>query len=220
MGDNPQAAAPKSGRLAAQVNQLLKKLDFFLENKTGKLEKKHKLLIFAGAMALPVVVFSLLVAMPKFEEIGRLQERISQQEGEISRLQAVARQIDRHRQELAEVEEQLQIASQLLPEEREIPGLLTSISNLGTDAGLDFLLFRPLREERKEFYAEIPVEISIRGAYHDVVFFLDQVSKLPRIVTVNNLNMGSPTMAEGEMLLNTTFTLLTYRFIEPEPEEE
>lgn len=220
MGDKTPTAVSQTGQRAAQINQLLKKLDFFLESKTGKLEKKHKLLILLGTLAAPMVISTLLFFMPKFEELGQRQEQISQQQREITRLQAVARQIDQHRQEVATVEAQLQAASRLLPEEREIPGLLTSISNLGTDAGLDFLLFRPLREERKEFYAEIPVEISIRGTYHDVGFFLDQVSKLPRIVTVNNLNMGSPTPAAAEMLLNTTFTLLTYRFTEPEPAAE
>ncbi|MDZ7640436.1 MAG: type 4a pilus biogenesis protein PilO [Desulfurivibrio sp.] len=97
---------------------------------------------------------------------------------------------------------------------------MTSISNRGTDSGLEFILFRPQNEVPRDFYAEIPVEIAVNGPYHNVGVFSYWVSKLPRIVTVSNLNMGSPSRGEHQMSLNTTFTLLTYRFIEPEPEDE
>ncbi len=136
----------------------------------------------------------------------------------MKKLRAVAAELDKHQAEMATTEERLKVASMLLPEQREIPSLLTNISNLGTNSGLDFILFRPQKEVRKEFYAEIPVDISVRGPYHNVGIFLDRISKLPRIVTVNNLNMGSPSQTGNIMYLNTTFTLLTYRFIEPEPE--
>lgn len=199
------------------LNMALKKLDLLLETWTAKLNNTHKLLICLGAWAVPVAAFVLLLFMPKMEEIGQLQDRINRLNSEISGLRTVAAQLDQHQAKMAEVEEHLRVASLLLPEEREIPHLLTNISNLGTDAGLDFLLFRPQAEVRKEFYAEIPVDISVRGPYHHVGAFLDQISKLPRIVTVNNLNMGSPTLTGNTMYLNTTFTLLTYRFIEPEP---
>ncbi|MFH7320114.1 type 4a pilus biogenesis protein PilO [Desulfurivibrio sp. D14AmB] len=197
---------------------LLKKLDGLLETWTARLTKVHKLLILAAVWAVPAAAFILLVFMPKTEEMGQLRDRISRLNNEISGLRTVAAQLDQHKAKMAEVEEHLRIASLLLPEEREIPHLLTNISNLGTDAGLDFILFRPQAEVRKEFYAEIPVDISVRGPYHQVGNFLDQISKLPRVVTVSNLNMGSPSPAGGIMNLSTTFTLLTYRFIEPEPE--
>lgn len=203
-----------------KINLLLKKLDAFLESKTSKLTGKHKLLILLGACLLPVAVFALLVAMPALEEMESQNSRVASLTSEINRLRGVAAQLDLHKEEMAAVEEQLRQASLLLPEEREIPSLLTNISNLGTQAGLDFILFRPQNEARKEFYAEIPVDITVRGPYHNVGAFLDRISKLPRIVTVNNINMGSPTAVGNVMYLNTTFTLLTYRFIEPEPEEE
>lgn len=217
----PRGGADKiTGKLRRLGYNFLKKLDPLLAAKTSKLEGKHKIVICLAAWLIPVAVFALLLFMPKMDEISDLQAQISRQEIEVARLQATARQIDRHRAEVAEVEQQLQVATQMLPKEREIPSLLTSISNLGTGAGLDFLLFRPRNEVVREFYADIPVDISIAGSYHDVGVFLDQISKLPRIVTVNNINMGSPTRDDNAMRLNTTFSLLTYRFIEPEPEAE
>ncbi|HSR35702.1 MAG TPA: type 4a pilus biogenesis protein PilO [Desulfurivibrionaceae bacterium] len=80
--------------------------------------------------------------------------------------------------------------------------------------GLEFLSFQPKAEVPKEFYAEIPVDIAVSGPYHSVGVFLDKISKLPRVVSVVNLSMGSPSQVGKEMFLNSTFNLVTYRFIE------
>jgi type IV pilus assembly protein PilO len=61
------------------------------------------------------------------------------------------------------------------------------------------------------------VDIAVSGPYHSVGVFLDKISKLPRIVSVVNLNMGTPTQVGKEMFLNSTFNLVTYRFIETPP---
>ncbi|MDF1615726.1 type 4a pilus biogenesis protein PilO [Desulfurivibrio dismutans] len=199
-----------------KLKPLLRKLDVLLETKTGMLTGLHKLLILVGVCALPVAIFTFLVFIPKAGEMDQARDRIQNLESEIARLARVARELDRHREETREVELRLEELSLLLPEEKEIPLLLTSISNLGTNSGLDFMLFRPQSEVRQEFYAEIPVSISVRGPYHNVGAFLDRISKLPRIVTVQDLNMTSPTRTGNRMYLTTNITLLTYRFIEPE----
>jgi len=100
----------------------------------------------------------------------------------------------------------------LLPKEKEIPKLLKDISALGRNAGLDFLTFKPLADIPKDFYAEIPVTINVRGPYHNMGYFFDQVSKLERIVSVTNVKMSSPKKEGGEMLLNSDCQLVTYRF--------
>jgi type IV pilus assembly protein PilO len=100
----------------------------------------------------------------------------------------------------------------LLPKEKEIPKLLKDISALGQNVGLDFLTFKPLADIPKDFYAEIPVTINVRGPYHNMGSFFDQVSKLERIVSVSNVKMSSPKKEGGEMLLNSDCKLVTYRF--------
>jgi len=108
-------------------------------------------------------------------------------------------------------------ASALLPQQQEIPSLLTSISDIGQNSGLDFLSFIPKNEMRKEFYADIPVDIKVSGTYHNVGVFLDKISDSSRIVTVSDINMGGPKLQAGEMILETTFSLVTYRFVESAP---
>lgn len=187
----------------------------FIDTKVSRLEAKHKLLILLAAVILPVLAFFFLGFSPKDKEIKALNSSKTALLADISRVEATVRQLAVHKAEMKETELLFRAASMLLPEKKEIPSLLTNISGLGTNSGLEFLSFKPVNEIPKTFYAEIPVNITVRGPYHNVGEFLDKISKLPRVVTVSDINMGSPTQSGNEMLLNTTFNLVTYRFIEP-----
>jgi len=107
-------------------------------------------------------------------------------------------------------------ALMLLPNTKEIPSLLTNISNLAQQSGLEILLFQPKEEIPKQFYAEIPVEMKIKGKYHDIAMFFDRVSKLPRIVNIVDLKMKAPRKikSEEEIILDTSFKAVTFKFIE------
>lgn len=184
----------------------------FLDTKVGRLDGKHKLLICAAAWVIPCAAFFFLSYSPRSEEISGLEEKRNSAALELQKIETTARELDKHKAEMQEVEGQFKAASLLLPGEKEIPSLLTNISGQGTTSGLEFLSFKPLAERPQEFYAEIPVDIAVYGPYHNVGVFLDKVSKLHRIVSVNNIKMGAPQMSAGEMMLNTTFQLVTYRF--------
>lgn len=198
-----------------KLDAIKKSFDTFLDTKVSRFEHKHKVLICICAWILPAVACFFLVFSPKNEEIKQLNSKKGAIEQEVRKAEGIARQIERHRAEMQVIEEQFKTASLMLPEQKEIPNLLANISGQGTNSGLEFLSFQPKSEIPKEFYAEIPVDIAVNGPYHNVGVFLDKVSKLPRIVSVVNLNMGSPTQVDKEMFLNTTFNLVTYRFIEP-----
>ena len=118
---------------------------------------------------------------------------------------------------MQEAEVQFKTAMRALPEREEIPSLLTSISRSGQDAGLEFLLFQPKSEVRKEFYAEIPVEMSVKGGYHDLAVFFDKVARLSRIVNIRNISMKR---AGDTLDLNTSCTAVTYKFVEPPPQKQ
>ena len=146
----------------------------------------------------------------------RTQDRLEKQKvtltTEVKKAKAAAKNLKKYQDEVAEAQKRFAQTAIVLPKKKEIPNLLRNISDLGKGAGLDFLSFKPGSEIPKDFYAEIPVDISIRGPYHNMGYFLDQVSKLNRIVTVNNIKMASPKKEGGEMLLNSTCRLVTYRF--------
>ena len=194
--------------------ELKSALDAFLEKKVARLDVKHRMAICAAAMILPLIVFGFLVYSPKSQEIQKLEKQRQQLNKQILEVEATAKEITKHKEEMATTEAKFKAASILLPQQQEIPSLLTNISSLGTAAGLDFVTFQPQGETPKDFYAEIPVTIQVNGPYHNVGLFLYQISKLDRIVTVSNINMGSAKPVDGEMILSTNFNLVTYRFIE------
>jgi type IV pilus assembly protein PilO len=102
---------------------------------------------------------------------------------------------------------------QALPESAEIPSLLAGISQAGKDAGLEFFLFQPKAEVRKEFFAEIPVDINVSGSYHQVALFFEKVSKLPRVVNIRDIKM-TPQSKEKSGVLTTNCQAVTYKFID------
>ncbi len=187
----------------------------FLEGKVAQLKPVYKLGISLLVVLLPCLAFYFLSYSPQNKEINTLNTQVAKLEKDIKAVEKTSRQIKKYRAEMAEAQEMFSRASSLLPQGQEIPTLLTSISDLGQRSGLDFLSFKPGSEVAREFYADIPVSITVRGAYHNVGVFLDRISKLPRIVTVSDINMASPQKVADEMLLSTTFKLVTYRFIEP-----
>lgn len=184
----------------------------FIDDKYIPLEKKFKVAIAALLFILPVVLFYFFWFQPQQEKHTQLVTQRTTLKRDLQKAKAKAANRGKLQAELDATEERFAEASLLLPKEKEIPALLTNISALGRGAGLDFLTFKPQSDVPKDFYSEIPVDIQVRGPYHNMGIFLDQVSKLDRIVTVSNISMGGPKKESGEMLLNSSCRLVTYRF--------
>jgi type IV pilus assembly protein PilO len=98
----------------------------------------------------------------------------------------------------------------MLPDQKEIPGLLDSVSQLGAQVGLENILFQPQPEQPHEFYAAIPVRLDLLGSYHKLGTFFDKISKLNRILKVDNLSISR----RSDSSLQVGCTIITYRFIE------
>ncbi len=184
----------------------------FIDQKYLPLQRKHKLAGAAALLILPLVLFFFLFYQPKNNEIESLTQKKNTAMQELQKAKDIAATLDKHRAEMARVEEQFNETSVLFPKEKEIPRLLTDISAEGQSAGLEFLTFKPSVPIPKDFYSEIPIDIQVRGPYHNMGSFLDNVSKLNRIVTVSNIKISAPSKSEGEILLNSTCRLVTYQF--------
>jgi len=185
----------------------------FLDNKLAPMKQQHKYLIWAGFVVVPSVIFLFLFFMPTSKEIEKLRKENAYLQNEIQKVEAIAGKLNEHKAERAAVELQLKAAAMLLPKQQEIPSLLTNISEQGTNSGLEFISFQPKGESNKEFYAVIPVAISVFGTYHRIGLFLDKLSKLNRIVSVNNITLGVPQITGKDAMLTATLELVTYRFL-------
>jgi len=184
----------------------------FIDEKYIPLAPRVKLGIAAAIALLPLVIFYFAFYQPNSTKIDNLEVKKTTLDKEVKEVEAKAANLAKFEKELDEATAIFQESSALLPKEKEIPKLLKDISALGRNAGLEFLTFKPLADVPKDFYAEIPVTINVRGPYHNMGFFFDQVSKLERIVSVSNVKMSSPKKEGGEMLLNSDCMLVTYRF--------
>ncbi len=112
------------------------------------------------------------------------------------------------------LEEKLAEALEKLPDKEEIPSLLQKVSDLGKDAGLEFLLFKPGAPVPKDFYAEVPLEMQVLGRYHDLATFFDKVGRLDRIVTIQDSDFANPKVEESGVKLTVSCRAVTFKFLE------
>jgi len=179
--------------------------------KVGTLSRMHRILIcvltFVGVMG----AFYFFFCMPRHEEVKRLGDEHLQLKGQLDTYKSKAALLGKFKKKMAEAQIRFDSAMTALPDKKEIPNLLTDISNSGKDAGLEFILFQPRAEVETEDYVEIPLDIKVQGGYHQVGEFFDKVSRLHRIVNIKNITM-MPGKQEGNLL--TSCTAVTYMFVE------
>ncbi len=116
--------------------------------------------------------------------------------------------------EVADLTAELRRAQARLPDQREIADLLSNIAASGRASGLDILLFRQKPESYHDFYAEVPVQMEMRGTYHDVAAFLDRVKRLDRIVNVTDIQLKKPEIEGERVQLQAACTVTTFRFLD------
>ncbi len=184
--------------------------------KVEKLSKIQRILISAGFFTLLAGVFIYFLFWPKLEKISLLTADLKELEKKLTTAKRNAADLKEFQAKMKEAEAQFKMAMKKLPEKEEIPSLLTSISDSGQQVGLDFLLFEPRRETRKEFYAEIPVAMSIKADYHNLAIFFDQVARLSRIVNIRDIQIGQA-KGKDDLELSTKCTAVTYKFVESPP---
>src|SRR3989304_8674023 len=157
-----------------------------------------------------------LLMMPLWAEKGKLEGDLEKLRNDLALKKNIAANRPKLEQEIKALEKQLEVALVKLPEEKEIPKLLTQVNTLGQQSGLEFQLFRPASPIKKGFYAEVPIDIRVQGEYHTLGGFLDRVSKLERIVNVADLRI-SPLAVQQQRAgrtITADFKATTFTFLE------
>ena len=163
-------------------------------------------LLLAAALSGAAVYF---VYLPQTEELTGLEEKEDKLRGDFEAKQKKAANLQALRDQLAQMEQSFGSMLRQLPEKTEVDNLLDDISHTGLAAGLEFTLFRPEGERPREFYAELPIQLNVRGTYHEFGAFASGVAALPRIVTLHEINItgkGSDLQMSAEAK--------TYRYLE------
>jgi type IV pilus assembly protein PilO len=121
--------------------------------------------------------------------------------------------LEAYRKQLADIEKSFGALLKQLPSKSEMDALLTDINQAGLGRGLQFELFKPAPAETfSEFYAELPIQLKISGGYHDFGAFATDISKLSRIVTLNDIELNSG--KDGQIVMDSVAK--TYRYLDEE----
>ncbi|MCK0537188.1 type 4a pilus biogenesis protein PilO [Alcanivorax quisquiliarum] len=177
-----------------------------------------------------VIVLALVLVLGYSFSITGLNDQLSRAQAEESNLMQQlesrahrAHNLDQYREQLAEMEETFGTLLQQLPRETEVPGLLEDITHTGLGSGLEFDKIELAKETQREFYAELPIQITVRGDYHGFGAFVSGVAALPRIVTLHDFEINAPASRgrggspEATNLLAMNITAKTYRYATAPP---
>jgi len=182
--------------------------------KVLKLPTNQKIALVALIFLALGAVFFYVLFQPKMKELDSLQKKQAELSKQIQENKRIADNLPKFKKEYEQLKVDLDNALTELPNQKEIPSLLTSITSKGKDAGLEFLVFRPKPEEPKDFYSAVPVDISIYGSFYNVANFFVAISSLPRIVNITNVNIADIKSVGGRMVLKVNCLATTFRFLD------
>jgi type IV pilus assembly protein PilO len=170
------------------------------------------------AVVVLIVGFMFFIS-PKQKEIKQLETKIDEQNNKIATGQAKVAKLEILTKENEALVKRLDELKEQLPEEKEISSLLKQVSDLSTAAGLQIKSWKPgaRKNHPSGMVAEIPVSVSVTGTYHDFANFLSSLTRLHRIVNVNNIQMAGAQLKQGKAELQINFTASTFSALSPAP---
>src|SRR5258708_8328226 len=158
-------------------------------------------LIFTGALgAAALYVFFATTVLPinypvAAAKIKDLKSDFEKKSNDLARARQSVADLPRFQAEFAALHERYEMAAQLLPTEKEMPGVLRRLTLAGQQCGIQFESFRPESDVRKDHYSEVPIELKVVGGYHQVGQFLAEIANMPRIMRVSTLEVLANTKA-------------------------
>ncbi len=152
--------------------------------------------------------------MGQLETLKAAQEKENQLKQTFEAKQHKAASLDAYKQQLIDMKRSFGSMLRQLPGETEVSELLVDISQAGLSNGLEFELFKPEKERPVDFYAELPIKISVKGDYHQFGSFVSDVVALPRIVTLHDIEISRKSEKDTELSMQATAK--TFRYFEEE----
>ena len=182
---------------------------------------KRQLYLLLGLVAAGfLLVWWYLLFKPAWDERDQLQTKLAGLEQQLFQKKRIAANLPQLEAEIKQLQERLKASVARLPEEKEIPTLLTQVNSLGEESGLAFTLFRPQAAVKKDFYAEVPIQVRVEGSFHALGAFFDRIGKMERIVNIGALSVApAPATGPGgrrrgpDMTIIADFSATTFTFV-------
>lgn len=202
----------------------LKNLDF---NNIGSWPQQAKIVFCAFVGLLIIGLAWYLFISDKTAELESLERRESELRADFEKKQGQAANLNALKQQLVQMEAQLQQMLRQLPSKNEMPDLIVDISQTALATGITNELFQPEPEQPKDFYAEKPIALRMVGSYHQFGAFVSGVASLPRVVIMTmhdislkpkgSANGGQPAVITADSsALELSGTVKTYRYLDEE----
>ncbi len=171
-------------------------------------------LVLLGVLSLILVCLGYwFLWSPEIDELEQAKAKEQELRQTFLAKKAQAVKIEAYKQQMIDIEKTFGALLKQLPDKSQMDGLLTDINQAGLGRGLEFELFKPGQESVADFYAEMPIQIRIVGTYHDIGAFATDISKLSRIVTLNDLSIA-PVANQGKDMLSLDAVAKTYRYLD------
>ncbi len=180
----------------------------------GSLPIPVKLVLLAVLFLILVGLGYYLLWSDQIAEFDQAQAKEQELRAVFTDKKSKAVKIDAYRQQMAEIKLTFGALLKQLPDKSQMDQLLGDINKAGSERKLEFELFKPDNEIITEFYAEKPIQIKVVGSYHDMGAFATDISKLSRIVTLNNLSIAPVTAGAKDSPLALEATAKTYRYLD------
>ena len=164
-------------------------------------------------LALTIALIYVFVWDEQRPELQRREDTEQTLRQEFKTKHSKAVNLDVYKQQLKDIERSFGALLRQLPGKTEVPNLLVDISQTGLSAGLEEKLFQPQPEQKKDFYAELPIKISLTGSYHEFGEFVSGIAALPRIVTLHDIEIKSANKDAYDQL-TLDLTAKTYRYLD------
>jgi type IV pilus assembly protein PilO len=162
--------------------------------------------------------FYYLYASPMQEDMAQRQRKLDALQADIRKSQAIAQRLPQFRAEVGELETRLETLKNVLPEEKDMGDLLRRLHTLALQSNLTIRNFKPAPAPvTKQLHAEVPINLEIDGAYHNLGLFFDRVSKFPRIIHIGAIDIKGKDKQEPNSTITADFVATTFVLLENKP---
>lgn len=193
--------------MASQLdpNQILQQIE--------RLPFGARLGLLAGVFVLVIGMYWMGIYDGQRQTLEAQRTQLTKLQSEIAESRAVASNLNSFREQREILRKEFEGALQRLPNDTELPGLLTDISGLGKKSGLEIRVFDPGKKVNRGFYAEVPIALEFYGSYHELATFFDRLSRLSRIVNITQLDMKLASNSGDRPKLQIKGVATTFQFL-------
>ncbi len=187
-------------------------------NNAGSLPVPVKVVLLTSVFLIILGLGIYFLLIPSFDSLGTVKAKELELRQVFLDKKSQAINLAAYKQQMVEIEKTFGALLKQLPDKSQMDGLLTDINQAGLGRGLEFESFKPGQETQAEFYAEMPIYIKVTGTYHELGAFATDISKLSRIVTLNDISLvlvnKDAKSAATDARLEMVATARTYRYLD------